>query len=188
MNILGINTGLNASAVLMDENGILFGVQEERLSRIKNQPGWPELSIQEALRYCGMTFDDIDKIAIAGKSSFISQNRQDDLDKFNERYGKIKKKWFGKTDSFFSEMASRSWRRISSSLKGKPERQLTLDDFLNANGLLEKHVHYDHHTCHAAAAYYGLAQCHNDPYLVFSLDGGGDSRTSAVFYRGQWRS
>jgi len=182
MYILGINTGLNASAVLMKDNEILFGVQEERLSRIKNQPGWPELSIQEALRYCGLTAKDVDKVAIAGKSSKIAHNRQDDLNKFHERYGKIKKAWFGKSENPFAELASRGWRRLSSSLRGDEcSKELTLEDHLVKSGFSERHVRYDHQTCHAAAAYYGLARHDNDPYLVFSLDGGGDGRTSAVF-------
>ncbi len=182
MLILGINTGLNASAVLMKDSKILFGVQEERLSRIKNQPGWPELSIKEALRHCGLEMKDIDKVAIAGKSSKIALSRQDDLNKFHERYGKIKNAWFGESENPFSELAARGWKKISSTLQGSgTQKESTLDDFLAENGFIERQGRYDHHTCHAAAAYYGLASNLAEPHLVFSLDGGGDGRTSAVF-------
>ena len=60
MYILGLNTGLNASAVIMKDNKVIFGILEERLSRIKNQPGFPKLAIANALDNCGITMDDID--------------------------------------------------------------------------------------------------------------------------------
>ena len=62
MYILGINTGLNSSAILMKDNKIVFGIQEERLSKLKNQPGFPTLSIQAALKHEGITLEQIDKV------------------------------------------------------------------------------------------------------------------------------
>ncbi|MEI6424471.1 MAG: carbamoyltransferase C-terminal domain-containing protein, partial [Lentisphaerota bacterium] len=49
------------------------------------------------------------------------------------------------------------------------------------NHLTHIHERFDHHLCHAASAYYGLSKDKKDKYLVFSLDGGGDGRTSAVY-------
>ena len=49
MYILGLNTGMNASAVLMQDQEIIYGVQEERICRRKNGPGYPKLAIKEAL-------------------------------------------------------------------------------------------------------------------------------------------
>ncbi len=39
---------------------------------------------------------------------------------------------------------------------------------------------FRHHDCHAAAAYYGLATDLNKPYLVLTLDGGGDGENATV--------
>ena len=39
---------------------------------------------------------------------------------------------------------------------------------------------FRHHDCHAAAAYYGLAANLNKPYLVLTLDGGGDGENATV--------
>jgi len=182
MYILGINTGLNSSAVLMKDNEIIFAVQEERISRLKNQPGFPALSIKTALEKFNLTIDDIDQVATGGTTSKMPLSREDDLEKFDNRYELIKKKWFGK-DVDFPPLAE-IWRKGINRLTGKTveNRKKLLDDFLKESGLTEKQNRFDHHLCHAAASYYGLAPRKNDEkYLVFSLDGGGDSKTSAVF-------
>lgn len=182
MYILGINTGLNSSAVLMKDNEIVFAIQEERISRLKNQPGFPALSIKEALKKFNLTIEDIDQVATGGTTSKMPLSREDDLEKFDNRYEIIKKKWFGKEIDF--PPLAEIWRKGINRLTGKTaeNRKKLMEDFLKEHGLYEKQNRFDHHLCHAAATYYGLAPRKNeDKYLVFSLDGGGDSKTSAVF-------
>ena len=182
MKILGVNTGLNASAVIMEDEKILFGIQEERVSRIKNQPGFPKLAVEAGLRHLGLTLDDIDHVCVAGKTSYVPTSRQDDLAKFHNRYDRIKKKWFGDSENPFAELARRGvgkLRRLATGDSSDVERPL--ESFLDELGVAEKTVRFDHHTCHAAAAYYGLDKRQEEKCLVFSLDGGGDGRTSAVF-------
>ncbi len=181
MKILGINTGLNASAVIMEDNKILFGIQEERVSRIKNQPGFPKLAIEAGLKHLGLTMDDIDHVCVAGETSYVPTSRQDDLNKFHSRYDRIKKKWFGDSENPFAQLARRGLGRLKRLAGDTSGIERTLEDFLDEMGISEKTARFDHHTCHAAAAYYGLAKKQEDKYLVFALDGGGDGRTSAVF-------
>lgn len=180
MYILGINTGLNSSIVLMKDNKVVFGIQEERLSRIKNQPGFPELSVNATLEHCGLTVKDINRVFIGGKSSKIAQSREDDLNKFHTRYGLIKNEWFGENNQFpfkFTEIG----QKILQFQQRPQKKEKDLEDCLKENGLLEKHERFDHHLCHAASSYYGLMKNKRDKYLIFSMDGGGDGRTSAVF-------
>ncbi len=181
MHIIGINTGLNASAVLMKDNEVIFGIQEERVSRIKNQPGYPTLAIKAMLEHCGLTMDDIYKVFIGGKNSKVPQSRQDDLNKFHKRYGEIKKEWFGETENVIAKFAQKGLRKLASIGGEAPEKEKFIEDYLEENGIQDKAERFDHHLCHAAAAYYGLAKEKDEKYLVFSLDGGGDGRTSAVF-------
>jgi len=180
MYILGINTGLNSSAVIMKDNKVVFGIQEERLSRIKNQPGFPELAIKKGLEVCGISMDEIDHVCIGGKGEYVPVSRQDDLQKFHNRYGRIKNKWFGETENVFAKFAKKSFRKLTT-IGEEQEKEKTLEDYLKEFGITEKTIRYDHHTCHAASAYYGMAKKSDAQYLVFSLDGGGDGRTSAVF-------
>lgn len=181
MHILGINTGLNASVVLLKDGKPVFGVQEERLSRIKNQPGFPKLAVDSALKSAGIALNDLDIIAIGGKNSKIALSREDDLNKFHNRYNQIKKKWFGSTETIFAELAEKAEagiRRLSQ-IAHSPK---TLENYLDEIGANPQKIKkYDHHLCHAASAYYGLAKDKQKKYLVFSMDGGGDGKTSAVY-------
>ena len=183
MLILGINTGLNSSVVLMKDNKAVFGVQEERLSKIKNQPGFPVLSIQAALDSQNLEMKDIDVVAIGGKNSKIAQSREEDLQKFHNRYNKIKKDWFGSSGNIFAKFAEKAGTGIKklSKISEEPKKEKVLEDYLKEIGFDKKEKRYDHHLSHAASAYYGLAKNKDEKYLVFSLDGGGDGRTSAVF-------
>ena len=180
MYILGINTGLNSSAVIMKDNKVIFGIQEERLSRIKNQPGFPKLAIEKGLEVCGLTWGDIDHVCMGGKSSKVPLSRQDDLNKFHGRYGKIKAKWFGETESVVAKFAKKGFRKLAT-IGQETEKEKFLEEYFEDYGITDKAIRYDHHTCHSAAAYYGLGKQTDEQYLVFSLDGGGDGRTSAVF-------
>ncbi|MBN1863875.1 MAG: hypothetical protein JW808_03130 [Victivallales bacterium] len=180
MYILGINTGLNSSAVIMKDNKVVFGIQEERLSRIKNQPGFPGLAIKAGLETLGIGIGDISHVCIGGKSSKVALSRQDDLGKFHQRYGEVKGKWFGETESVFAKFAKKGFRKLASMGK-ENDREKFLEDYLDELGITGKTQRYDHHICHAASAYYGLAGGGKEKYLVFSMDGGGDASTSAVF-------
>lgn len=180
MYILGINSGLNASAVIMKDNKVIFGIQEERISRIKNQPGFPNLAIKKGLEICNLTIDDIDYICLGGKGSYVPLSRQDDLNKFNGRYGLIKKSWFGDDENIFAKFAKKGFRKIST-LSQETEKVKVIEDYLEEIGKADKAIRFDHHTCHSAAAYFGMAKNPDEKYLVFTLDGGGDGRTSAVY-------
>lgn len=182
MYILGINKLLNDSAVLLKDGEVIFAVQEERISRVKNDAGFPELSIQAIFDHVGITKDDLDHVCVAELSKKINPSRQNDLQKFHNRYDQIKKKWFGDSENVLARFAKKGMRKLSSITQNEAtEKEKDTIDFLKQHGLYDKYECYDHHTCHAAAAYYGMAKKKDEKYLVFSLDGGGDGRTSAVF-------
>ena len=179
MYILGINTGLNSSAVLMKDNKIVFAIQEERLSKVNVQPGFPLLSIKEALRVGGIGIDQIEKVCIAGRSGEIIHSRADELDKFHETYAQIKNKWFHGSEDMSAKFAGDEI--FTSKSSGMNRAGKKLDEYLEDSGLASKHEKFDHHLCHAASAYHGLAKDKKHKYLIFSMDGGGDGRTSAVY-------
>ncbi|MEM4247858.1 MAG: carbamoyltransferase N-terminal domain-containing protein [Candidatus Nanoarchaeia archaeon] len=182
MLILGINTGLNASVVLIKDGKAVFGVQEERLSRIKNQPGFPKLAIDYALKSAKITLKDLDIIAIGGRNSKIALSREDDLNKFHNRYNQIKKKWFGSEITFFAELVAKAEAGIKKLSQSVAQTPKTLENYLDEIGAEPQKIKkYEHHLCHAASAYYGLAKDKHKKYLVFSMDGGGDGKTSAVY-------
>jgi len=61
MKIIGISAFYHDSAAVLIENGeILYAIQEERFSRIKNDPSFPTKSIQYILEKSNCVIDDID--------------------------------------------------------------------------------------------------------------------------------
>lgn len=54
----------NSAAALFRDGHLVAAVEEERLSRIKNHGGMPWLAMAEVLRLGGITFSDLDEIAV----------------------------------------------------------------------------------------------------------------------------
>ena len=64
--ILGLNSiHPDASAVLMNENGVIAAIAEERINRKKHCAGFPGQAIAEVLRMGGATIADIDHVCFA---------------------------------------------------------------------------------------------------------------------------
>lgn len=64
--ILGINAfHADSAAVLLDPEGRVFGIAEERLNRVKHFAGFPALAVNAVLREAGATLRDVDTVAVA---------------------------------------------------------------------------------------------------------------------------
>jgi carbamoyltransferase len=67
--VLGLNSiHPDASAVLMDDNGVVAAIAEERLNRKKHCAGFPSMAVAEVLRIAGASMSDITDVAIARDS------------------------------------------------------------------------------------------------------------------------
>jgi carbamoyltransferase len=68
--ILGINTfhAGSSAAVLVDGEPVV-ALAEERLNRVKYYAGFPKLAIRRCLEICGLTYSDIDAVAVGRDSS-----------------------------------------------------------------------------------------------------------------------
>ena len=176
MNILGINTGLGASICLLSNGQVIFAVEEERLTRIKNCGGFPKKSLQMALELFPSEMQDLESIGICDY-----ENQAITIDDLLDRY----KHRFEKRPSALSPY----WLRKKLSDYTKRKQQIIKDhpDLVaeTRNALSELEIkdqvfrRLKHHKCHAAAAYYGLA-VDKKKYLIFTLDGGGDRECGSV--------
>jgi carbamoyltransferase len=64
MYVLGINSYLHdASAALIKDGRVIFAIEEERLSRVKKDARFPQLSIRAALTHAGIGIENVDAIA-----------------------------------------------------------------------------------------------------------------------------
>src|SRR5215467_2810335 len=150
---------------------------EERFTRLKNDAGYPRLAIDALLRQCRVSPAQIDLVALAGARAASREwlNRVlHDESYAKEYYGvswpsprraleKKMRKWgakFGLID------ASRGKFGIS-----QAERLAFVTEHLGI--ARERIVCLDHHTCHAAAAYFGSGFAGREA-LVLTNDNSGD--------------
>ena len=75
MNIVAVNDAHNASAVLMTGGRIVGALQEERLTRVKNQSGFPERALDHLLRDHGLRYADVDDF-ISARPGFPAPPRR----------------------------------------------------------------------------------------------------------------
>ena len=159
--ILGLGTGhTDSAAALIDENGIVAAIAEERISRVKHAAGFPTQAIGEVLRIGGASATDITDIAVArnqwanlgAKLKFVIRNPTVGLPRVINRF------------------------RLHQAVGQTPEeveKALGLDP-----GKLKVPFHrVEHHLTHAASAFY---QSGFERAAGLTVDGAGDFVSSMI--------
>jgi len=152
--ILGLNTNhADSSACLMKNGELLFGIEEERINRIKHWAGIPVKSIQECLKSTGIDSSEITDISL--NTNPLSN--------------------FGRKSIFFFKKYILGTKKYE--IVERIKKKLTIKDLINKqseNQHFEKKVkvHYiDHHISHIASAYYASGF---EDAVGLSIDGFGD--------------
>ena len=152
--ILGLNANhADSSACLIKDGKLLFGIEEERVNRIKHWAGVPIQSIEECLKSTGIDSSEITDISL--NTNPLSNFGRKSLF-FFKNYLLGKKKY---------EITERIKKKIS--IKNSINNQSN-----NCNFGSRVNTHYiDHHISHIASAYY--ASGFKDA-VGLSIDGFGD--------------
>tara|TARA_B100000963_G_scaffold360234_1_gene390389 strand:- start:14371 stop:16203 length:1833 start_codon:yes stop_codon:yes gene_type:complete len=163
MLILGISAFYHDSAVALIKDGeIIAAAQEERFSRIKHDASFPNLALDEVLKFQKLTFSDIDYVVFYDKP----------LLKF-ERILETYLSDFPKGFKSFS-MSIPIWLREKLFLKNFLLKELKKrNKEFRSNQILFS----EHHMSHAASAYYPSP--FNDA-LILTLDGVGEWATGTI--------
>jgi carbamoyltransferase len=196
MIILGINEGHNASAAVLVDGRLVSAISEERLSRRKNEYGYPAQAVARCLRLAGVDAGEIDRVALATRrlppKYFIT--RRDASFSIPDYWREQREYWYPRIyrnekpaylDVFKDKI---DWDRFVY------DRSLFKDED-DAEGMLEARLRHleqalsiprdrisvhDHHQCHACFGYF--ANPHRDrPVLVFAADGAGDGANGSVW-------
>ncbi len=169
--LLGIYDGHNASAGVYIGDRLVSLVQEERLVRVKNHYGPPQLAVAEALRLAAVSQAEVDRVCCG--AHFVSKPRGPRwaTQSFDARYrGGV------------SQTARRHVTGISAYRRRRARKRMEeRTAVIAAWGFApEKVTYFDHHEDHAATAYHGLRR-DDEPYLILTLDGGGDGLCASVW-------
>jgi carbamoyltransferase len=171
--VTGIHLGHNAAAALVEDGKLLFAMQEERLSRVKNQGGLPILTLDyiKGLANAQPGTNVSREVALGGKNLSLCYWRRDDI---LRTAGSGAPNFVGRAKNLARSNAAisdwinqRKWSGIAENLEpvmGGPE--------VPVHGI-------DHHLCHAASAYFGWGKM-DEEVLVLTCDGAGDRLCATI--------
>ncbi len=167
-HILGIHDGHNAGATLVSDGVIVASVSEERLTRRKNEVGYPEKSIADVLRIGGVDPSELAEVVYA--SNFMhAKSYLLDVGPWYE---------FGLAEQRAAAAQPKDYQRLIF----EQRRQERIDDVVRQLGVRPDDVQFvEHHLAHLAAAYYTApARPSGKPVLGLTCDGAGDGLCATV--------
>jgi carbamoyltransferase len=180
ITVLGINDGHPSAICLVRDGKVLYAALEERFDRIKNSVRFPYLSIKNCFEYIKVKPEEIDLIAFSSKD--IDPVDLNDIAK-KTRDTRLTVLAFSYMSSFLPLPLVEKLCVFGSKFRGlmklkryvfeykKYFKKLGLDD--------KKVVFLDHHTVHAATAYFFRKERPKNA-LVMTCDGEGDGLCATV--------
>jgi carbamoyltransferase len=159
MIVLGINETHCATAALLRDGRIIGCASEERFSRLKNDAGYPQRAIDALLAELDLSPSDIDLVALSGARAASREwlNRVLHDEAYSREYYGVR--WPSRQRAI-----ARRVRKLGAKV-GLIDASRGKFGIAQADRLAAITAHLevpaaritclDHHTCHAAAAYYG---------------------------------
>ena len=190
MRILGIGTGGDSGAAVVEDGRILAAVNEERISRMKLVEGFPRDSIRDVLTQTACSAGDLDRVMVAATSDLL----KDELEAFEGWFqhhpsgamGAIKR-MAGKLSHLRNSIPLLEKGYYALLEPGFAGRRRRVEQILREEFEIRCPIQFvDHHLCHVTSAYFTSGF---DDALVMSVDGGGDGRSSLVYAvrGGRWQ-
>ena len=179
VQVLGINMSHCSSACVIVDGKVIAAIPEERLDRVKFSAAFPEKSIRKVLEIAGVQPHEIDQVAIGTRCEMFDSNKAQ-----GEEYRKTTKAVSIASRILPLSVVESDWlKQFYIHTLGALRRHQFMKNYLHfftEMGIPKsKLVYYDHHSCHAAAAYY-LSPWRSKT-LIFTADGNGDGDCGSVW-------
>jgi carbamoyltransferase len=196
MNILGLTLGQVSTAAILIDDKVMACVSEERFSRSKGDESYPKKSIDYVLESAGIKGCELDKVVIAGLSLNLTANLVRTYSNWDikDHVRQMKEYWYpvlyeNKQINYLElfkekidlEQYPGTWEKLIQGTEGYfladdwPKYQTFLYELLASHlGITtDKIICLDHHTCHAAYAYWA-SPIRGDDTLIMTADAWGD--------------
>ncbi|MEO8049539.1 MAG: carbamoyltransferase C-terminal domain-containing protein [Acidobacteriota bacterium] len=165
--VIGIHDGHNASVALVRNGRVEFALQEERITRVKNQGDAPEKALGGALALARSAAGSA-RIALNGHYMNYSQWQRD---KILDDYGCASTFASRMKQPFKDTFLDRAYQR---------RKQAAREERLSQLGVGRERIEpVEHHLAHASAAYY-TCPWPEERVLVLTCDGSGDRLSATV--------
>lgn len=159
--VIGVHDGHNASVAVVRDGRVEFALQEERITRVKNQGDVPRNALGAALRDAGAGA----RVALNGRYMNYGQWQRetvlDDYGRSSNVVSRLKQPFKG---TFVDRIYQRRKATLREERLGIGREQLDV---------------VEHHLAHASAAYY-TCPWPDGPVLVVTCDGSGDRVCATV--------
>jgi len=203
MIILTINEDHNATAALLKDGKVLYAASEERITRHKNDIGYPYKTIDEALKKTNIKPEEIDYVGYTcgiGNPADIKVKRITNF-KIFDYIREMREYWY---PILIQKKPSTFWQGIIreprfqkpngeyhdfSFLYTTPEEEWgelfqkeRINVVVKQLGIsAEKVVFLNHHTCHAYYAYYASEVDKKNTVAIVTADGWGDGENGTIW-------
>ena len=197
LNILALQLGHNATALLAKDGRVAGCVSQERFDNIKNSSAFPRDPILWLLDQHGVAPSAVDRVAICGLN--IAPNQLQHLDvEYNTAPNAIQQLRTSMAHAYgwLSYHMGHSWlMQLLEAFKKKPlfkqvahSKTRLAQDFKHM-GITAPIEYVEHHACHTYSPIYALG-AGAEPTLVFAMDGSGDEyfATISIAENGQVRT
>lgn len=166
--IVAVHDGHNASACLLDRGHLRMALQEERLSRVKNDSDFPSRAVQRMLSACDVAAADVGAFIFSSRHMPWNKSREALVEEYRQ-----------------SSSASTRARRALKHTPLYPWVQHRRRQQRRARAVAlgfdpSTHQVFDHHLSHASTAYFGCPWWREEPVLVLTNDAGGDDLCATV--------
>jgi len=163
MLILGVNFGHDSSVAIIKNGKLIAAIEEEKISRVKQDFGWPKYAIERLFEEHNLNKNDVDLIALDQEIPY-SLGKDEIHYRFTKGAKEKNKEYLNRITSYLGL----STRKINKRNVTEILKLVSKQGFINSDV-----IYYDHHLSHSASAYY-TSPNHCD--LIVTSDGmGGDS-------------
>lgn len=194
--IVGIQIGITSGCAVFRDGQIEFAASEERYSNVKNDTAFPDAAIQDAIKYCALDADSIERVVLVTRrmspDHFLTRREctfsiedylREQRDYYRPRllngqsldYLTV---FADKLDSRYADLANQV--KIDGAARPEIWNRWRIDRVAKLFGVGESKVSIvNHEHAHAAYAYYG-SPFRGDDVLAITFDGYGDDANAAI--------
>jgi len=166
--ILAVHDGHNASACLLQHGRLRMAIQEERLSRVKNDSDFPSRAVARILQACGIAAPDVGEFVFSSRHMPWNKSRETLMGEYRESSSvRTRARRALKHTPLYPWVQQRRWQQ-------RLARATALGFAPSAIRIL------DHHVSHASTAYFGCPWWQQERVLVLTNDAGGDDLCATV--------